>query len=73
MFEIITLNDEILVSARNINNYEESLIELIKQKFEYKPLKNYGFCLRILNVKTSEGHIEDGDILFPVIIEILSI
>lgn len=57
MFEIITLNDVIDISARYIHIYQEELIKKIREKFEYKPLKNYGFCIKIIGVKTSDGHI----------------
>ncbi|CAD8054408.1 unnamed protein product [Paramecium sonneborni] len=72
MFEIITLNDVIGISATYLHNYQQMLIKIIKEKYEYRPLKNYGYCVKILGVKTSDGHIQDGDILYSVIIEILS-
>ncbi|CAD8142903.1 unnamed protein product [Paramecium octaurelia] len=72
MFEIITINDVIDINGGLLHNYQAELTKKIREKFEYKPLKNYGFCIKVLGVKTSDGHIQDGDILYSVIIEILS-
>lgn len=32
---------------------DEAIIKKAREKFEYKPLKNYGFCIKVLGIKAS--------------------